>query len=218
MNDRNTDRHGAEREKAGLALESQANLINLSEFQGLILDLDGTLADTMPSHYVAWCEALAEHGLVFDEDLFYSWGGKPDLSIVHELSEAQGIAVDVREVAIAKQVKYLAMGPSHVKPVPQTLRLAERCRGVKPMAIATGGRRKIAQPILEALNMMDWFDAIVTADDVQNHKPDPETFAKAAEAIGVPASQCLAVEDAEMGLRAARAAGCQVIHVDDLAG
>ena len=170
----------------------------------------------MPSHYVAWCRALEPYGLEYPEDLFYQWGGKPDTRIAEDLAGDQGVEVDVLKVAEAKRRAYLELGPEHVKPLPRTLALAEACRGAVPMAIATGGRRNIALSILDTLGLRDWFDAVVTADDVTEHKPAPETYAKAAEAIGVPASRCLAVEDTEIGMAAARAAGCTVVHVDEL--
>lgn len=185
-------------------------------FAGLILDLDGTLADTMPSHYIAWCKALEPYELTYPEDLFYQWGGKPDTRIAEDLATDQGVEIDVVKVAEAKRRAYFDLGPEHVKPLPRTLALAEACRGVVPMAIATGGRRNIALSILDTLGLRDWFDAVVTADDVTEHKPAPETYSNAAEAIGVPASRCLAVEDTEIGMAAARAAGCTVVHVEDL--
>ena len=185
-------------------------------FAGLILDLDGTLADTMPSHYIAWCRALEPYHLEYPEDLFYQWGGKPDTRIAEDLAAKQGVVVDVLKIAEAKRRAYFELGPEHVKPLPRTLALAEACRDVIPMAIATGGRRNIAFSILDTLGLRDWFDAVVTADDVTEHKPAPETYTKAAEAIGVPASRCLAVEDTEIGLSAARAAGCTIVHVEDV--
>lgn len=185
-------------------------------FAGLILDLDGTLADTMPSHYIAWCRALAPYGLTYPEDLFYQWGGKPDTRIVEDLAADQGATVDAEEIAEAKRQAYLDLGPAHVRALPRTLALAEACLGVIPMAIATGGRRNVASSILDTLKLRDWFEAVITADDVTEHKPAAETYAKAAEAIRVPADRCLAVEDTEIGMAAARAAGCTVLHVEAL--
>ena len=185
-------------------------------FDGLILDLDGTLADTMPSHYVAWRRALEPHGITYEEPLFYEWGGKPDRKIAADLAAAQGRSIDVGAVAEAKRRAYLELGPDHVVALPATRRLAEACREVIPMAIATGGRRNIAEQILSTLGMLEWFDAVVTADDVTEHKPAPETYVRAAEAIGVLPHRCLAVEDTALGMQAADDAGCTVIHVDHL--
>ena len=120
-------------------------------FAGLILDLDGTLADTMPSHYVAWCRAIEPYGLEYPEDLFYQWGGKPDTRIAEDLAAKQGVEVDVLKIAEAKRRAYFELGPEHVKPLPRTLALAAACRGAIPMAIATGGRHNIASSILHTL-------------------------------------------------------------------
>lgn len=185
-------------------------------FRGLLLDLDGTLADTMPSHYIAWCRALEPFGLTYDEQLFYDWGGRPDTKIAEDLAREQGVNVEPLVVAEAKRAAYMDLGPAHVRAIPATKALAEACRGVVPIAIATGGRRDVARAIVDTLGISDWFDAMVTADDVTEHKPAPETYLKAARAIGIDPGRCLAVEDTKTGLTAARAAGCTVIHVDDL--
>ena len=84
------------------------------------------------------------------------------------------------------------------------------------MAVATSGLRMIVLPILERLIIADWFDAIVTADDVQNSKPAPDLFLEAARRLHVDSSQCQVYEDAEAGFEAARRAGMQFVDVRPL--
>ena len=86
------------------------------------------------------------------------------------------------------------------------------------MAVATGGRTQFIQPLLKSLGVMDWFDALVTSDDVENPKPAPDTFLKAAALMGVPAEECRAYEDTDLGMEAIRAAGMEAVDVRTLEG
>lgn len=183
----------------------------------LIFDLDGTLADTMPAHYLAWQSALEPTGLVFPEAKFYSCGGMATVKIVELLCAEQGIEADA--VAVA-QAKYEAFFPyiSTVKRIEPIVEIARQYHGQKPMAIATGGRRPTAEQTIEQIEIGHLFSHIVSADDVSHHKPHPETFLKAAELLGVDPVQCIAYEDADPGVASARAAGMQVVDVRVLLG
>ncbi|MEL7087892.1 MAG: HAD-IA family hydrolase [Planctomycetota bacterium] len=84
------------------------------------------------------------------------------------------------------------------------------------MAVATGSTRTGVTRTLGAIDLADHFAVVVTADDVTHPKPHPETFLKAAELLGVPPEECLAFEDAAPGLASARAAGMDVIDVNEV--
>ena len=86
-------------------LDAMKNLHH--EYDGLIFDLDGTLADTMPTHFAAWSQSMAEHGLVLSEERFYALGGVPASEIIELLAKEQGKVVDA--VAIAEEKKTLFM-------------------------------------------------------------------------------------------------------------
>ena len=81
------------------------------------------------------------------------------------------------------------------------------------MAVATGGTRAICTKTLASLDLLKHFQEIVTADDVKHGKPAPDIFLEAARRIGVPPGQCVAFEDADLGVRAARDAGMRVVDV-----
>ena len=86
------------------------------------------------------------------------------------------------------------------------------------MAVATGGRKQFIRPLLERLEIADWFSALVTSDDVANPKPAPDTFLKAAALMGVPAEECRAYEDTELGMESIRAAGMEAIDIRGIPG
>jgi haloacid dehalogenase superfamily, subfamily IA, variant 3 with third motif having DD or ED/haloacid dehalogenase superfamily, subfamily IA, variant 1 with third motif having Dx(3-4)D or Dx(3-4)E/beta-phosphoglucomutase family hydrolase len=185
------------------------------DYDGLVFDMDGTLADTMPTHFVAWTRSMAEHGIDFPEDRFYALGGVPATVIIEMLAEEQSKTVDAQAVAEAKEELFLQL-LGEVQPIEVVKAIAEAHRQHLPMAIATGSPRWVAEKILNALGVRDWFQAVVGADDVSKPKPDPEVYLKAAELIGVDPKRCHAFEDTELGIQAARAAGMVVVDVTKL--
>lgn len=180
--------------------------------RGLVFDCDGTIADTMPLHYEAWTIALAEHSVEFPEAMFYEFAGMPSTRIVEQLNRRHGHAMPVEQTAERKERIYAERIP-RVRPIEPVVAIAERYRGKLPMAVATGGTRAICQKTLRALGVLEWFDAIVTADDVAHGKPAPDIFLESARRLNVPPDQCVAFEDADLGLQAATSAGMHVIDV-----
>ncbi len=183
-------------------------------FEGLVFDLDGTLVDSMPAHFEAWCDALAQVGAagVFKEDVFYAMGGRPTKDIVVQLNEEYGLNLDPSTVAFAKKNAFMAR-LDKVTLNEEVVEYAKSWRGKVPMAIATGGSRMVAEKTLQVLGLSDLFDEVVTADDVKVGKPDPEVFLQAAERIGIDPTKCVAFEDAAPGIMAAQLAGMQVVAV-----
>ncbi len=168
----------------------------------------------MPAHFEAWCEALSVLGAggIFKEDVFFAMGGRPTLDIVVVLNDEYDLKLDPEAVALAKREAFLKRIHS-VTLIEEVAAFADSLRGKVPMAIATGGTRMVIEKTLKAVGISDWFDEVVTAEDVLNGKPSPEIFLKAARLLGVDPSRCLAVEDAQDGILAAQLAGMQVIAI-----
>ena len=183
-------------------------------YDAVIFDCDGTLVDSMSLHFDAWCEALTIHGAggIFKEDVFFAMGGRPTIDIVVELNDEYDLKLNPMAVAMAKRECFLKR--LHlVTLIDEVAEFAASLRGKVPMAIATGGSRMVIEKTLQAVGVSDWFDEVVTADDVVNGKPAPDIFLKAAQLLGVAPERCLALEDAPAGIISARTAGMQVISV-----
>jgi len=187
-----------------------------SHVRGLVFDCDGTIADTMPAHYRAWVEALGEFGVEFPEAMFYEMGGIPTGRIVEILNERHGHAMPVHETAMYKEELFEKLIPK-VMPIEPVVDVIREYDGKLPMAVATGGMRRICHKTLGVLGLLDKFAAIVTAEDVQQGKPAPDIFLEAAKRLGVEPTLCLAFEDANLGVQAAQAAGMTVIDVRKIA-
>ena len=185
-----------------------------SGFEAVIFDCDGTLVDSMPAHFDAWCEALALYGAggVFKEDVFFAMGGRPTHDIVVELNDEYDLHLDPVAVAFAKREAYLKR-LNTVTLIEEVAEFAQSLRGKFPMAIATGGSRMVIEKTLKMVGVSDWFDEVVTADDVAEGKPAPDVFLRCAYLLGVDPSKCLAVEDAPPGILAAQRAGMQVVAI-----
>ena len=183
-------------------------------YQGLVFDLDGTLVDSMPAHFQAWCQALEEHGApgIFQEDVFYAMGGRPTKDIVKVLNGEMGLSLDPDAVSMSKREAYLSL-LDQITLVQPVVDFAKANHGKVPMAIATGGTRVVAEKTLITMELTGLFDSLVTADDVECGKPDPEVFLKAAERIGVAPEHCIAFEDAAPGILSAQSAGMKVVTV-----
>jgi beta-phosphoglucomutase-like phosphatase (HAD superfamily) len=104
----------------------------------------------------------------------------------------------------------------HIGPIELVVNLAHRHHGRLPMAVASGGTRRVIEQVLVHLGIRDWFQAVVTSEDVAAQKPAPDIFLEAARRIGVPPAFCRAYEDADLGVQAIRAAGMEAVDVRPL--
>lgn len=180
--------------------------------EALIFDCDGTLADTMPAHYRAWLECLRPFEIPFPEDRFYAMGGIPTREIVRVLASELGKTVDIPAFVLAKEDAFLRQ-VAEVIPIVKVVEIARAGRGVVPMAVASGGQRRVVERTLGQLGIRDWFGAIVTAEDTLHGKPEPDLFLEAARRLGVPPGLCVVYEDADLGIEAARRAGMKWVDV-----
>ena len=181
-------------------------------FEGIIFDCDGTLADTMPLHWEAWRTVAERHGFHFPEERFYALGGVPSRDILQQINKEQNLALDTLRVSKEKEEAYLPR-LKEARVVEPVVEVAFSHYGKVPMAVATGGTRKVISQVLSHLGIGHLFAHLVTSEDVARQKPAPDIFLEAAKRIGVPPEKCLAYEDTDLGLRAIAAAGMKGVDV-----
>lgn len=181
-------------------------------FKAYLFDCDGTVADSMPLHYVAWKKALDEWNCPFDEELFYQFGGVPPVEIVARLNKMHGLAMPLVELADRKENYYYDQ-LAELKAVPEVIEHVDAMFGKIPFGIVSGSTRESVMNSLTTIGMLDKFQTIVASEDYKHSKPAPDAFLLAAERLGVAPEDCLVFEDADIGIEAATAAGMASVRI-----
>jgi beta-phosphoglucomutase family hydrolase len=172
--------------------------------KGLIFDLDGTLADTMPYHFRSWKSACKKFGADIDTAFLRKHTGTPGWIIANEIIKLCKLngSVTIDQIMDEKLLEFYK--DQHlVKPIMPVVEIAKKYHGRLPMAVGTGGHREAVERTLEITGLRKYFDIIVTANDVENYKPHPETFLKCAEQMNILPEFIEVFEDGELGIEAA---------------
>ena len=177
----------------------------MEDFEGLIFDCDGTLTDSMPLHFISWRDTLANYGLTFPEDRFYGLAGMPSERIIHLLASEQGKNVDAEPISNEKEAAFLEL-IDQLEPIHHVVELVKAAHGNKPISVASGGIRPVVEQQLCQIGLREFFQVIVTAEDTERHKPEPDVFLLAAKLMDVPPERCCVYEDSDLGIQAAETA------------
>lgn len=184
------------------------------ENRAFIFDMDGTLVDNMRFHTEAWGRMLAENNVEMNaHDFLVKTAGKTNREIMPTIFD--GISDErIAELGERKETLYRELFLEHRKAVGGALEFLETARnlGVK-MAVATAAPVGNVEFILDGLDLRRFFQAVTTAADIENGKPDPEIFLKSAEKLNVEPRHCLVFEDAIGGFEAAHRAGMRSIGI-----
>ena len=171
--------------------------------RGILFDLDGVLVDSTPAVARVWAGWAHEHG--FDPDkVVREAHGRPSIATIRELLPHADHAAEDREVE-RREIADV----DGVIPLPGAMELLQALP-LRRWAIVTSCTRPLAGVRIGAAGLPKPRH-LVTSTDVKHGKPDPEPYLKGAEFIGVPASDCIVIEDAPAGIRAGKAAGARVI-------
>jgi beta-phosphoglucomutase-like phosphatase (HAD superfamily) len=176
--------------------------------KGLIFDLDGTLADTMPFHFKGWRMACQKFGADIDTAFLRKHTGTPGWIIADEIIKKCNLdgSVTIEQIMAEKIIEFYK--EQHlVKPINAVVDIVKKYHGILPMAIGTGGHREAVERTLEVTGLSKYFDIVITANDVENFKPHPETFLKCAALMKIDPEFIEVFEDGDLGLEAALTAG-----------
>lgn len=179
---------------------------------GVIFDFDGVVLDSEELHYRAYSAVLAEFGVTIDRALYGSvWIGEGrGLSWVDDKCE---LPISSEEVLRRKVRVYRRLLAEEAKLMPGAAEALARISAAMPTALATNSRAPDVDLVLDRFALRKLFSAIVTRENYDKPKPAPDAFLAAARALALQPGQCLVVEDAAKGVRAAHAAGCHSVAV-----
>ena len=189
------------------------------ELLGVVFDMDGVIIESEFTHYSAICEAMGEEMDQTYETFLSKCTGGDERFAMGRLAELSGIEYDesiFQEWSRKKAVAYQRLVGESASAMPGAVELVCSVAKKLPVGLATGSRRSdvdAAFEVLEGGRLKGVFQSIVTSDDVPNPKPDPATYARAIDGLGVPSQNCLAIDDSPNGVSSAKKAGMKVLGI-----
>jgi HAD superfamily hydrolase (TIGR01509 family) len=187
----------------------------MPDFDAILFDFDGVLADTEPVHYACWLEALAPLGVSMDWPFFRDHGiGIDDRTLVHLLADRADPPRD-SEILWARHDEKSALFRRRTLEsppfLPELAGLLESLHGKYKLAVVTASARVEVEPLLAAGGLSRFFQTLVCGKEAGRHKPAPDPYLRAAELLGV--RRPLVVEDSEAGAASAQAAGFECLSI-----
>lgn len=189
------------------------------KFEAYLFDLNGTIIDDMHFHARAWHDILnndLKASISYDETVLQMYGKNQEL-LERVFGKGHFTQAQMDEYSMEKERRYQAAFKPHLKLIDGLDVFLEKAyqAGIK-MAIGSAAIPFNIDFILDNLDLRKYFPVVVSAGDVVLSKPDPETFAKGADILGVDYAKCLVFEDAPKGVEAAKNAGMQALALTTL--
>lgn len=184
----------------------------------MIFDVDGVVADTEALNARASVMMFEQmYGITVQAEDFRAFVGTGDERYVEGVAEKYGISIDTAAAVERRKdnfFKLLRESPLPAMPGVLELVQAARERPEVRVAIATSGNKDKQFPVIEGAGLrLEWFDAVITGEDVTRKKPDPQIYRVTAKRLGIPPEHCVVFEDAPAGVTAAKAAGMWCVAV-----
>ena len=182
--------------------------------RGVIFDMDGVLTDSEPAFYAAVNDILARYGKHIGEDEYRQFIGQSTEQMWTQVIALKGIPETLEEIVEDYEAPLMVRLREPRPPLPGARELlAElRARGV-PVALCTASFMRWVEAILASADVLHTFDALSTADMVERTKPHPDPYLMAAQKLGLPPAECIAIEDSKNGVASAMAAGTYVLQL-----
>ncbi len=182
--------------------------------RAILFDHDGVLVDSMPYHVKAWKRVMARHGIEVEPLEILLAEGATTMEVAAELFHRHNKPASpdqVQQIVLEKRNEYLANNATQLNGgVLDVLEYLKYNR--YRLGLVTGSIRSQVEPVIGA-EISSWFDCIITAEDVERGKPDPEPYLRAIQKLHVAPSECLVIENAPLGIRAGKSAGAAVVAI-----
>lgn len=188
----------------------------LKNIDAIIFDMDGVIVDSEPLHFELEQAACRDHGIQVPlSEWDGRWHGTKVSYFFKYIINTYGNGVfSVSDLLVYKNKMYLEIAPKKLKPIPGALEYIKKVKErEKKLALTTSSEKELQEMVFGKFNLHPYFNVIVTGDEIEKGKPDPEPYLKTVEKLGIPASQCLVIEDAVNGILSAKAAGCVTVGI-----
>ncbi len=182
-------------------------------FRALVFDCDGTLVDSAPAHLAALQKAMEPLGLTMSGDWYYPRVGLGPTELLDQFEAHVERTPLPREEILSRYDQAFRQCLPQVQEIAVVAGIARQWHGRVPMAVASNGHRDNVTATLRAAKLLPLFDLIVGAEDVERGKPAPDVYLEAARRMNVAPEDCIAFEDTDEGLCAARAAAMRVVDI-----
>ncbi len=182
---------------------------------GVIFDMDGVLVDSEPFIIKAATQMFAELGLKISPQDFHPFTGTGENRFIGGVAEKYNFPVDIKQAKKCTYDIYLEIIKGKLKPLPGAKEFIAKCRKLnKKIAVASSADwRKVKGNLTEMRIPAETFDVVIAGNDVEHKKPAPDIFLFAVEKLGLDPKDCLVIEDALSGIKAAKAAGCKCLAI-----
>jgi HAD superfamily hydrolase (TIGR01509 family) len=185
-----------------------------AKLRAVVFDLDGVLANTEDLYELACSTILGRRGRTYDPPLRERMMGRPVADAIQILMEAHELTEPVDLLMAECREVLTGLMATSLAPMPGVMHLLDRLQAARlPTAVATSALREYADFVLTRLELKQRFEFVLTAEDIERGKPDPEIFLLASERLGLAPPQVMILEDSANGCRAAVAAGAFTVAV-----
>lgn len=182
--------------------------------KAILFDMDGVIVDSEPLHFEAHKKALAHFGIDLKlEDYMQFAISRGDDVIYEKAAQVYGAEIDKKAVSEIKKRVFREIFDQNSEMFPGILETLKNFSEKYDLAIVSSGSENAVKYVVEKLDIGKYFKVIVTGDNVEKIKPFPDIYLKAIEALGYDKESCVAIEDSETGMSAAKNAGLKCIAI-----
>lgn len=184
-----------------------------NKVKAVIFDLDGTLVDSEPNYSEADNKTLAEYGIVeLSAEMKRKYVGIGTKEMMEDIKKMYDINETIENLVSKKNKYYLEIAKENTPVFPEMHKFLQFLKSNNyPLALASGSSPEIIETVLSITKLKEYFDVVLSAEQVEKGKPAPDVFLEAAKQLGVPFENCLVIEDSKPGVEAAKSASMYCI-------
>ena len=202
--------------KPGETSSDNENFISLSarlkNYKAILFDFDGVLGKTMEDNYKAWANSLASYGIQIGREEYFLMEGAPPKMVAEIFLEFNHKDLEsIDDIVLSKEKYYLENRSFSLYEGVEELIKNMKAKGFRMGLVTGASRQRLTGTGINTF--LDQFDVLITGDQVSKGKPDPEPYLLGAQKLNLAPSECLVVENAPLGIQAAKKAGMYCIAI-----